>query len=431
MDTADIEHARQYCTLVGATDLLEHLGLGDAPTPDEAKAALSRMRRRMQGMQSNPKYRDAARYLIKNQAALKRVLEDLDGYRDSVAIAKVNEQLPFFELAVEGVLADGDLTLDEVAFVVARGRDLGISGDTAMAVLEEHAARHGIPLPDPDAEERTGRREESTRRLKGVEGRSWWSSQFTRALLDGIPAAPGDLLDLYCREGLSGRTVIPERPQLSWTGIDKSPERLAEAQQAVPSGTVVQGEPNAVPLPAESADIVLLVRALANLPETESTLAEAARLLRPGGRLLVVEPDGLAETFYANGHLVAFNEAFHTLAAHIDARMRIAAQELPDHARPGLSVGPDLERRVRFAGLTPLRTGVHATLALRERSLSRFASRLERYASALARSAGLSDEDPSLEACRHHAGALTARGDVKVQSGNLLPLFICVAEKPA
>lgn len=76
-------------------------------------------------------------------------------------------------------------------------------------------------------------------------------------------------------------------------GVDRSPEmlRLARAKLAAAqvSADLRQGDMYALPLADGSADTVVLHHLLHFAQAPERTLSEAARLLRPGGRLLIVD----------------------------------------------------------------------------------------------------------------------------------------------
>ena len=66
------------------------------------------------------------------------------------------------------------------------------------------------------------------------------------------------------------------RRRLSWHGLEGRVE-------------VCEGEVEALPLDDESADVVLMANLLHELPDPEAALAEAARVLRPGGRAVVID----------------------------------------------------------------------------------------------------------------------------------------------
>jgi ubiquinone/menaquinone biosynthesis C-methylase UbiE len=77
-------------------------------------------------------------------------------------------------------------------------------------------------------------------------------------------------------------------------GLDLSPEMLAVAranlaQAGLSRAQLRQGDVYALPVPAESFDLVVVHQVLHFLEDGARAIREAARALRPGGRLLVVD----------------------------------------------------------------------------------------------------------------------------------------------
>ncbi|MFD1612572.1 ArsR/SmtB family transcription factor [Sphingomonas tabacisoli] len=76
-------------------------------------------------------------------------------------------------------------------------------------------------------------------------------------------------------------------------GVDRSPEmlRLARAKlaEAVPAAELRQGDLTALPLTDGIADTVILHQVLHFVPQPGAALAEAARLVADGGRMLIVD----------------------------------------------------------------------------------------------------------------------------------------------
>ncbi len=76
-------------------------------------------------------------------------------------------------------------------------------------------------------------------------------------------------------------------------GIDRSPEmlRLARAKLGDVAGRIElrQGDLAALPLETHSADTVVMHQMLHYLPAPEAGIAEAARIVAPGGRLAIVD----------------------------------------------------------------------------------------------------------------------------------------------
>jgi ubiquinone/menaquinone biosynthesis C-methylase UbiE len=75
-------------------------------------------------------------------------------------------------------------------------------------------------------------------------------------------------------------------------GVDRVPELLALARErAAAFGNVelVEGDATALPFPDESFDLVATIRTLHHVPRPELVIAELARVVRRGGRVLVID----------------------------------------------------------------------------------------------------------------------------------------------
>ncbi len=114
-----------------------------------------------------------------------------------------------------------------------------------------------------------------------------WRRLCVRAL--GLPAS-SRVLDLAC--GTGDLAVMARRAGLRALGADFSRGMLAARHRGFPA---VQADASALPLPDGALDGVVCGFALRNFTDLEGSLAEAARVLRPGGRLAVLEvaaPEG-------------------------------------------------------------------------------------------------------------------------------------------
>lgn len=121
-----------------------------------------------------------------------------------------------------------------------------------------------------------------------VPGRSW--AAWARALGHLLPA--WDVADLGCGEGYL--TVEAARWARHVIAVDRSPDVLARARALARRRRVSniewkRGEVEAVPLEDACVDLALLSQALHHAADPARALAEAVRVTRPGGRVLVLD----------------------------------------------------------------------------------------------------------------------------------------------
>lgn len=111
-----------------------------------------------------------------------------------------------------------------------------------------------------------------------------------------VPAAEGRVLELGIGMGLNLGLYDPAKVE-SVTGVDPAPElrAIAEAAPRDPrlSVKVEDGTAEALPFEAGRFDCVVCTFTLCSVHTPAAALAEARRVLRPGGRLLYCE-HGLA-----------------------------------------------------------------------------------------------------------------------------------------
>jgi SAM-dependent methyltransferase len=96
---------------------------------------------------------------------------------------------------------------------------------------------------------------------------------------------PGVALDAACGTGRFAEFLAGRGHQV--IGIDSSPDMLAQARRRVPDGEFHVAELDRLPLPDDSADVIVCALALVHVPRLEPVLAEFTRVLRPGGDLVI------------------------------------------------------------------------------------------------------------------------------------------------
>jgi len=121
-----------------------------------------------------------------------------------------------------------------------------------------------------------------------VPGRSW--AAWARALGHLLP--PFDVADIGCGEGYL--TIEAASWARTVVGIDRSAEVLQRAKALAARRHVKnvewkKGDLARLPLANESVDIALLSQSLHHADDVSDAIAEAARILRPGGRLLILD----------------------------------------------------------------------------------------------------------------------------------------------
>jgi SAM-dependent methyltransferase len=96
---------------------------------------------------------------------------------------------------------------------------------------------------------------------------------------------PGVALDAACGTGRFAEFLSRRGHRV--IGVDSSPDMLAHARRRVPDGEFLLGELDRLPLPDDSVDVLVCALALDHVPRLEPVVAEFARVLRPGGDLVI------------------------------------------------------------------------------------------------------------------------------------------------
>jgi ubiquinone/menaquinone biosynthesis methyltransferase len=167
-----------------------------------------------------------------------------------------------------------------------------------------------------------------------------WRRQAIAAL---GPRAQGELIDL-CAGTLDLTVMLLQAGARHVHAVDFAEKMLQAGAPKLPPGAPVQlvtADARALPLPDASVDGVIAGFGLRNVPDVHLAVAECARVLRPGGRLVVLEffqPVTLLSRLLQGsynrlvmpvlgGAVSGYGGAYRYLAGSIDAFMPRAAFE--------------------------------------------------------------------------------------------------------
>lgn len=187
---------------------------------------------------------------------------------------------------------------------------------------------------------------------------------FVAALLDAASPAPGSaVLDVACGTGFTTRAAAAAvGPGGRVVGVDVNPGMLAAAAAHAPSAVRIQWDQapaDALPYTAAEFDTVLCQQGAQFFPDLPAAFAEAARVLRPGGRF--------ALTAWASIDLSPF---FLAQRLAID---EIAGPEVSaGYAAAFTCTGRRISAALHTAGFTEVRTREH-TAHIRIPDLATFA----------------------------------------------------------
>jgi SAM-dependent methyltransferase len=116
----------------------------------------------------------------------------------------------------------------------------------------------------------------------------WRSPQMRSGLCHLEDKAPGDLLEVGCGDGAF--MLVAQRAGWRVHGIDFDESAIARARAKVGDGAVV-GDLLSMGYPEASFDAIVLNNVIEHLPNPGAVMAECHRVLRPGGRVVMVTPN--------------------------------------------------------------------------------------------------------------------------------------------
>jgi SAM-dependent methyltransferase len=134
----------------------------------------------------------------------------------------------------------------------------------------------------------------------------WWDQDFTDFLRETLQPRPGDrILDVGCGVG-TGEVRLGQLgiSQLRLQGVDLIFERVSQALGASRAHNVRAGFATAdarrLPFVDHAFDSTYCVAMLQHVTDLGTAVQELARVTKPGGRVLAVEPDNAARYWYSS-----------------------------------------------------------------------------------------------------------------------------------
>lgn len=145
--------------------------------------------------------------------------------------------------------------------------------------------------------------------FKGNLIQKWWKRQIARAVWQFIPVSES-LLDIGC----GSSPIITHYPGA--TGIDTNRDKLKYLEKKVPEGNFALISAEKLEFKTQTFDDIICIEVLEHLSNPENTIAEIARVLKPGGRVALATPDysrvlwRMAERFtpYKEDHCYKFTK---------------------------------------------------------------------------------------------------------------------------
>jgi ubiquinone/menaquinone biosynthesis C-methylase UbiE len=134
----------------------------------------------------------------------------------------------------------------------------------------------------------------------------WWDDPFAKFLVEALKPCPGcRILDVGCGPGTAEWSLVERAPcDVTVVGIDVALDKLRAAAASTHAGRArvdfAAGDASALPFACASFDSTFCVAVLQHVNSISETVHEFARVTRPGGRVLVVEPDNSARYWFSS-----------------------------------------------------------------------------------------------------------------------------------
>ena len=178
--------------------------------------------------------------------------------------------------------------------------------------------------------------------------------RWRRSALAAVDVGPGDrVLDLAC--GTGDLIDLAAARGAHVLGVDMALGMLRVARRRGVAGAIVQGDAAGLPLPDAWASVLCCGFALRNFVSLDTVLREMARVLAPGGRLVLLEVDRPERRWIRAGHDLWFERMVPWLGGLLSDR---AAYAYLPRSVAYLPPTPELLIRLEAAGFERVRRRV-------------------------------------------------------------------------
>jgi SAM-dependent methyltransferase len=184
----------------------------------------------------------------------------------------------------------------------------------------------------------------------------WWDDVFTGFIRDTVqPRAGQRILDVGCGTGTAELKLSRLRiSQMEFVAVDLLVDRVADARTTTRAHNIAASfaaaDACALPFADASFDSAFCVAVLQHIRDVERAVREMARVTRPGGRIVAVEPDNAGRYFYSSAD--AGRRAYEA-AGQFFATLARARGDGTDPA-----VGPKLPGLFAAGGIEPTRVHI-------------------------------------------------------------------------
>jgi len=129
------------------------------------------------------------------------------------------------------------------------------------------------------------------RTVPGVAAENYWFRRHEAVYAALAPRCRGTVLEAGCGEGYGADLLTGHATRV--LALDYDPPTLAHVARRYPRVTAARANLVALPVGAATVDVVVSLQVVEHLWEQERFVRECARVLRPGGTLLVSTPNRL------------------------------------------------------------------------------------------------------------------------------------------